>query len=149
MLTGKMPAELFPTKSECQSSQDEYFTENKKYRVFPSTFLVNANGSKPSSAITQFEEARESSQNINSGILINDPSCKLITGTLVKTKNYIDATYVGRIPLSFYGPKTPKGERFKLVIDGNDLDVRKFAKDDDLSFNSSSRDKTKIYSGGE
>ena len=149
MLTGKMPVELFPMKSECVSSKDEYFTEHKKYKVFPSAFLVTANGSNPAAAITKFEEARESSQTINSGILINDPSCKLICGSAVKTTNYIEALYVGRIPLSFYGPKTPKGESFKLTIDSNNLDNRKFAKDDDFSFNSNSRDKNMFYYGGE
>lgn len=148
MLTGKMPVELFPIKSECMSSTDEYFTEHKKYKVFPATFLVNANGAKPSASITKFDEARESNQRINTGILINDKSCKLIAGASVKTTNYIEAIYVGRIPLSFYGPKTPKGERFKLVIDGNNLDIRKFAKDSDLSFNTNSRDKNTFYSGG-
>lgn len=148
MLTGKMPLELFPKKCECMSSKDEFFTEHKKYKIFPMTFLVNGNGSKPAAAETKFEEGRVSSQNINAGILINDPSCKLICGSSVKTTNYIEATYVGRIPLDFYGPKTKKGERFKLVIDNNNLDIRTFAKDDDLSLNTKSRDKNTFYSGG-
>lgn len=148
MLSGKMPIEVFPFQMDCQGSVDEYYTQHTKYKIFPSVLLVNQNSATPSRSVSQFEEGRDMVQSINSGIFINDASCKLILSTFVKTRNYIYATYTGRIPLDFYGPKTKKGEHFKLCITNNDLDRRTFAKEEDLSLNSSSRDKTTIYSDG-
>lgn len=148
MLTGKMPAETFPDTTECFGAEDTYYTQHIKYKVFPCVFLVEANAAKPSAALTSFEEAVETTQAINAGILINASGCALHVGQTLDVKNYIEATYVGRLPLSFYGPPTPKGERFKLVITNNNLDERVFAKEEDLTFNTGSRDKTTFYSSG-
>ena len=148
MLTGNMPMESFPIQTDCQGAEDAYYTSHVKYKIYPGVFSVNTNGSKPSSSLSRFEEATETTQPINGGIVINAPACRLHLGSSLRVKNYIMATYVGRIPLEFYGPKTPKGERFKLVITNNDLDDRIFAKEEDLTNNASSRDKTTFYSDG-
>lgn len=150
MITGKMPVELFPELSECQSSEDAYYTQHRKYKIFPNIFLVNADGSKPATAITNWAKAMEIILPINHGILINDPTCRLVgVGSSIKTTNYIEAEYVGRLPLSFYGPKTKAGEHFKLAISNGNLDIRTFAKEEDLNYNSSSRNKTMFYSEGD
>lgn len=148
MLTGRMPVEMFPEVTECQSSEDTYFTEHIKYKIFPNTFLVDGNTNKPATSLTRFEPKMETSQPINSGILVNDPKCKITCGNILKTKNYILATYVGRLPLTFYADKTKYGEHFKLTIHGNDLDKRTFCKEDDLTYNTLSRHKNTFYSGG-
>lgn len=149
MLTGNMPAEEFPTQTECQGAEDAYYTDHILYKVYPNVLAVDLNGSKPSTSTTQFSEAADTTQPINAGIVCNAPACRLNSvGSSLAVTNYIMARYVGRIPLSFYGPKTPKGERFKLVLTNNDLDERIFAKEEDLSENTGSRDKTTFYSGG-
>ena len=149
MLTGNMPAWEFPEQTECQGAEDQFYTQHIKYKVYPNVYAVDLHGSKPSTSTTDFAEAADTTQAINSGIICNAPGCKLTSiGSSLKVSNYIMAKYVGRIPLSFYGPKTPKGERFKLVLTNNDLDERVFAKEEDLAENTGSRDKTTFYSGG-
>lgn len=145
MLTGTMPTEHFPNVTECQGSEDVFYTKHTKYKIFPCVFLTNLSGSKPSSSSTKFEKATTQSQDINAGIFINDKSCPLNLRSSVKTRNYITARYTGKIPMEFYGPKTGAGEHFKLVITNNDLDNRYFAKENDLYISNGSMDKSAFY----
>lgn len=147
MLSGKMPPESFPKKTQCQGSETVFYTQHNptKYKIFPNIFLTDMNGNKPSTSATGFAQATQSTQSINGGIFVNAPGCKLTLGSTLNVKNWINALYTGRIPLAFYGPPTLFGEQFKMIIENNDLDNRTFAKDQDLSENSSSRDKTTFY----
>lgn len=145
MLSGKMPLEHFPETTECQGSEDAYYTQHTKYKIYPNIFLTDDAGSKPSTSSSKFDKATEKVLPINAGIVVNDPSCKLELRTALKTQNFIYAKYTGKIPLSFYGPKTKKGERFRLIIENNDLEQRTFCKKDDKNISAGSNDKTTQY----
>jgi hypothetical protein len=157
-----MPPETFAANTYCEGSTSVKYVKHKnevngvlaknpdgsyegQYKIYPTVFLTDQNGNKPSTSSSKFEEAKQMSQPINAGIFINAPACKLTLGSSLKTKNWVYAWYTGRIPLVFYGDNSPPKIPFKLMITNNDLDQRTFSQNQDLAENTTSRDMTTAY----
>jgi hypothetical protein len=137
MLTGVMPTFVWPTKTVCKSSEDAYYTQHSKYKIYPTAWLPNI----------KFDKAQTTLWTITK-FWINSKDCAPINPSTVKTQNYISTLYQGRIPYRFYGPKTAIGTEFQITLRNNDVNNRYFASVDADISGTHIGDINSIYSKG-
>jgi len=95
-------------ESLCRSSEDAFFTTIGDYKIHSNSLMPNI----------PFERAHTMVQSIDRSIFINEEP--LTFKDQVKTQNYLTTKYIGRAPLTHYGPKTPFGHEFVLVCEHGD-----------------------------
>jgi len=110
MILGSMNVPRVIEKSHCRSSEPTFFTEIGDYKIHATALMP----------LIPFEVAKVTSDTIDSSIFVNSGDTKLTFATTVRRQNYLTTRYVGRAPLTYYGPRTPIGHEFVMRCDGGD-----------------------------
>ena len=110
MITGINIVPRVVDECYCKSAEDAYFAEIGDYKIHSINLMPKI----------PFEEANEFPEMIDPTIFVNDWKNTLFFKFVTKVQNFLTIYYVGRAPLTFYGPKTRMGEKFVLKCkDGN------------------------------
>lgn len=131
MILGVINIPQVANESICRNSENDYFAEVGDYKIHSQALMP----------LIQFDTPKEMNDEIDSSIFINED--KLSFKRVIKSQNYITCRYIGRAPLKFYGPKTPRGTKFLLICRDNspNYNDRYFGTEDAIrGFNRSSND---------
>ena len=110
MIVGSTHIPRTVERSYCRSSEDTYFTKIADYKIHSTALMTNI----------PFGEAEIVIDGLDSSVFINAEETKLTFSSTIRVQNYLTTRYIGRAPLTYYGPKTKKGHRFWLICpDGN------------------------------
>lgn len=144
MITGVCPLFNIPEESVCRTSKDYRFTELGLYKIHSTVLMSNID----------FEEAKETPEEIDDSIFINDEETKPEFEKTIDCQNYITTRYIGRAPLEWYqgDDKTKLGRQFLLVCrEGRCIaSYRVFGTEDAVhGYNRSSNENVFLPDGGE
>ena len=105
MIIGAMNIPRVIERSHCRSSEDTFFTTQGDYKIHSTALMANI----------PFEKASIIVDGVDKSIFINADDTKLTFSSTVRVQNFLTTRYVGRAPLTYYGPKTKMGHKFLLI----------------------------------
>jgi len=128
MILGAMNIPRVVEKSRCKTSEDYLLTDIGDYKIWSSVCTP----------YIEFAKAKEVVDQIDKSIFINDQDTKLNFASTTKVQNYLTTRFIGRVPYTYYGPKTKMGEEFILLCSDGDPSYpeRKFGTTEAFSSNS-------------